>query len=595
MNQMFSFANRSSQYITWLVSSGLVFIIVVTLAIANRAYRVAFDETELRQGLQQLEVARSAALGIEYFLKHVREDLQLISSGSHLQAFGADSIRANLDHFYQHAEREAAMRLFLVDKRHQILYANGGPLPAWLFPLIEQRLVEHDGEEALRPWLSKVVLVDPQAEDRKLCVAMLLPVTHFEAPQDGTEGKYEILGIIGYLIDFDWLMQEFIEPVQFGESGFAWVMDKHGRLLHHPKHREMILRSIYEPGPSCGACHDSFTKHDTMISGRVQVQEYQVGSEPERIVAHAPMRVVNEEWIVAVASDLSEVTATVGENFRLFFWLVGLVLTSIIIGAVLLIYLNTRRVRAEANARHLEEKRLLEGQVYHAAKLASIGELVDSVAHEINTPVGIISAQIDGLLLEKQSLPFAEILQIIRGQTRRIGVYTKSLLRFSRRMAFQPRPTNLNEVLEECLVLLGHRFRAKHVNIEKKWAQNGRHITVDRNQVEQVVLNLLNNAVDAVNQDGRVTVSMEYTEEPEDGVGIQIIIEDDGPGIKTDDLERIFEPFFSTKPLDKGTGLGLSISRAIVQRHGGWIKARDRHGAGASFTVFLPDREENGR
>jgi signal transduction histidine kinase len=325
-----------------------------------------------------------------------------------------------------------------------------------------------------------------------------------------------------------------------------------------------------------------------MIRKRIGYQVYQVGNEPPKILAQSPMTVSNEEWVVAVSIDLAEVTANIQKNFWLFFWQVGFVVAGTILGGILLLFVNIKRVQAEAHSRFSEEKRLLQEQIDQAAKLASIGELVDSVAHEVNTPVGIISAQVDAIILQAKKISNNEELQIIKDQTRRIANYTHSLLRFSRSRRYQPEATDLVDMMEECLTLLGHRFRASGTGIKKIWAKNLPPVRVDRNQMQQVLLNLLNNAVDALNGHGEIYLEMRAEKSEKKISGVEILVSDNGPGIKQENLPRIFDPFFSTKPPNKGTGLGLAISQAIVKRHGGWIHADSVEGNGACFTVFIP-------
>ncbi len=300
------------------------------------------------------------------------------------------------------------------------------------------------------------------------------------------------------------------------------------------------------------------------------------------------MILAHDRWIVAVSIDLAEVTGIMRKNFQTYFWLVGLALTSIVLGGVLLLWFNIRRVRAETNAVHSEQRRVLQGQVHQASKLASIGELVDSVAHEINTPVGIISAQVDAMLLAAKDTANSDVLRIIKDQTRRIAGYTRSLLRFSRRMKFQPKHENLVDITEECLKLLGYRLRADRIRVQKNWPQNLPDVKVDRNQMQQVLMNLLNNAVDAVGEEGEIRISIQATNGETEQSGVKMLVSDTGPGIHPRDLSKIFDPFFTTKPADKGTGLGLAISQAIVKRHGGSITAENNQHGGASFIVFIP-------
>jgi signal transduction histidine kinase len=237
----------------------------------------------------------------------------------------------------------------------------------------------------------------------------------------------------------------------------------------------------------------------------------------------------------------------------------------------------------------------LQEQLSHASKLASIGELVDTVAHEINTPTGIIAAHADALLLQPDQKNFcADEMLVIKKQTRRIHDYTKSLLGYSKRISLNPQPTCIKEIIEECVYMLGHRFRARQISVKQKYSPSIPKILIDRGQIEQVFINILNNAVDAIESPGLITIEVlkvggDYDPEREfSGDGISIQIKDNGSGIKSANIDNIFHPFFSTKPPSKGTGLGLYISKSIVQRYHGSIKVSSDGETGTVFEIILP-------
>jgi len=146
-----------------------------------------------------------------------------------------------------------------------------------------------------------------------------------------------------------------------------------------------------------------------------------------------------------------------------------------------------------------EEKNKLESQLNMSQKLETIGELVDTVAHEINTPTGVIAANADAVLLQmEENDKYAQEFAMIRKQTRRISKYTRSLLEYSRRAPFRPESSKISEILDECLYLLGHRFRAMNIEIEKTYQNDLHDIIIDKLQIEQVFINLLNNAIDSI-------------------------------------------------------------------------------------------------
>ena len=231
--------------------------------------------------------------------------------------------------------------------------------------------------------------------------------------------------------------------------------------------------------------------------------------------------------------------------------------------------------------------------------MASIGELVDTVAHELNTPAGIIAAQADAILLQSETPDsFSEELEIIKNQTRRISKYTRSLLNYSKRIPFKPELIRLNKILDECIYLLGHRFRAHNISVIKNYPKYLPELILDWSQIEQVFVNILNNAVDAIEDSGEIRINIStipsdyYLKNYKALDGLNIEISDNGEGINSDDLPHIFEPFYSSKISSKGTGLGLSITKAIIHRHGGKIDVKSELGRGTEFNIFLPSTKQ---
>jgi len=230
-------------------------------------------------------------------------------------------------------------------------------------------------------------------------------------------------------------------------------------------------------------------------------------------------------------------------------------------------------------------------ELNHVSRLASLGELVDSVAHEINTPTGIISIQTDTLKIKSSKSDIAEEIDIIKKQVTRIANYTRSLLNYSRRLPFKPEPVNIISLVDDTIFLLGHRLREKKINLIKDYPSAISNLMIDRLQIEQVIINILNNACDAIKNRGEIKISLkEYSVDPDNNEvsrGILITINNSGDKIPEDIIEQIFEPFFTTKPEGKGTGLGLSISRKIILRHSGTIKVQNTE-TGPAFIIKLP-------
>jgi two-component system NtrC family sensor kinase len=252
-------------------------------------------------------------------------------------------------------------------------------------------------------------------------------------------------------------------------------------------------------------------------------------------------------------------------------------------------------VRAEESSRHMEQRQNFQDQLNQATKLASIGELVDSVAHEINTPLGIISSHIDALKLQKDyPVKFSEDLEVIKNQTKRINNYTKSLLNYSHRIPFNPKPEKLTVLIDECLFLLNPLFHSKRIRITKNYQHDMPPVEIDKGQIEQVFINLFNNAADAIENNGEIRIDVIIEEKNISIVNrgeikyAAITITDTGIGIQPDDINNIFETFFTTKVEGKGTGLGLPISKAIILRHKGKIEVYSEPGKFTTFRIFLP-------
>jgi signal transduction histidine kinase len=328
-----------------------------------------------------------------------------------------------------------------------------------------------------------------------------------------------------------------------------------------------------------------------MLAGGSSTAEYTIGDEPAKIVAYVPLQMNNKKWVLAISTFLPEVTAALRGKFNMFFGLGIVILIFIFLFGLLLYFINAKRIRAEESNRMLEQRQHFQDQLNHAAKLASIGELVDTVAHEINTPLGIISSHADALLLQKDyPKKFHEDLDVIKNQTKRASKYTRSLLGYSQRMPFRPAQNSLTSLIDDCLYLLAHRIKVKRASIIKNYADGISRVYMDKGQMEQVIINLLNNSLDAIKPHGEIKIETGLETDTLPGSStVCIKITDNGSGIAPENLENIFEPFFTTKAPNEGTGLGLSISRAIINRHRGKLEAGSEKGKFTTFKISLPD------
>jgi PAS domain S-box-containing protein len=233
---------------------------------------------------------------------------------------------------------------------------------------------------------------------------------------------------------------------------------------------------------------------------------------------------------------------------------------------------------------------LLQAKLAHAEKMATIGRLVSGVAHEVNNPLAAILGFTD-LLLENPEIPSAarEDLQIILQETQRTKEIVQDLLSFARQRPTQKEPVNINAVLRQTIKLRSYDFSSHGVEVSEEFEGNLSPTLGDAQQLQQVFLNILNNAYDAIQESGNHGRIRIRTRRAEDDVEVAFM--DNGTGVV--DPERIFDPFFTTKQAGKGTGLGLSICYGIVRAHGGEILCWNNEGEGGStFVVRLPAATE---
>lgn len=245
---------------------------------------------------------------------------------------------------------------------------------------------------------------------------------------------------------------------------------------------------------------------------------------------------------------------------------------------------NTQQeLQARISAQHEAEARLIQ-----AAKLAAVGEMAAGVAHELNNPLTTVVGFTE-LALEElpPASPLRGDLELVLKESRRARSVVRRLLDFARQGEANRVKADINEIVEDVLLLTKHLMHANNVHLVIRLGENLPWASMDRNQIKQVVINLVNNALYAMPEGGRLDVETgcqpRYNRQ-----WITMSVRDAGVGISPENLQRIFEPFFTTRGDRGGTGLGLSVTYGIVTDHGGMIEVESEVAAGSSFTVWLP-------
>ncbi|UCV19058.1 sensor histidine kinase [Ferribacterium limneticum] len=230
-----------------------------------------------------------------------------------------------------------------------------------------------------------------------------------------------------------------------------------------------------------------------------------------------------------------------------------------------------------------------QSQLVMNEKLAAIGQLTAGIAHEINNPIAVIQGNLDVLrdLLGPQAEPVAPEIRLIHEQVQRIRLIVAKLLQFARPQDYVGylEPTDPAQLIQDSLLLVRHLLKTGNIAIEQH-VESTRQIICNKNELQQVVINLLVNAIQAMPEGGVLRITVDDWDEADMPVGIQLYVEDSGPGISKADLEHLFEPFFTAKK-PGGNGLGLWVSKNLIERYGGHLTASSAPGAGARFTVWL--------
>ncbi len=244
--------------------------------------------------------------------------------------------------------------------------------------------------------------------------------------------------------------------------------------------------------------------------------------------------------------------------------------------------------------RDISERKFLELQLIHTEKLTSIGRLSASVAHEINNPLDGMQNCVD--IIKKNpadTVRAAAMLELLSEGIKRIGFIVRRLLIFSRHHKLRMEMIDLNEVVEQSLLLVQHKFEGQGIELESQLAPALPIVFGDPYNLSQVFINVLINASDALDEKhgGTIVITTEMQKRVTRPF-VRVTISDDGCGITKDNLERIFSSFFTTKDTEKGTGLGLFISKKIIEDHGGTITITSKANEGTTVIVLLPARDE---
>jgi len=379
-------------------------------------------------------------------------------------------------------------------------------------------------------------------------------------------------------IDFK-AFNSLVQNLKVGQTGYAYILNRKGEFQTSPPLE-------YQASPSG---YEFFWNAVAKAKNKVLVTQWKDDDGANNLYAVAGLK--DGQWLLIVKQQATDAFSDLHrmQMSAVIIFIIGG------IAILMMVYYTTRRMVRRIR-RADKDKEAMNQQVIETGKMASIGELAAGIAHEINNPVAIMVEEAGwiGDLLEEEEFAhsanleeFLRALKQINTQGRRCKEITHKLLSFARKTDTTVKDVQLNDIIMEIVNLSSQMAKYNKVTIETKLQETLPYITISPSEMQQVLLNLINNALDAMEKSGGTIQISTKISEIKPG-HIVIVIQDNGPGIPEANLSRVFDPFFTTKPVGKGTGLGLSICYGIINKLGGKIDVQSAPGQGARFRIWIP-------
>jgi signal transduction histidine kinase len=542
---------------------GTLAVIILSLVTLS----IFFERTLQREmaeqfNKQQLLLANAQASNIQEYLGRMKEEMLHIAQSVSLLNIRND---ADLKFITEGVVKDSSIikkQVEFLDRRGEILFSRGN--------------VHAEGPDA-KKIIERAKGLCPGdvliQQDTKM-LTMIAPVCRLDS----------FTGAVMITMYIQDIAKTFLSSLKSEAQEHAWVMDEKGSLLYHPAQPDMIGKNLHKTDASCFQCHKSFEVEKKIIEGRGDYcsgdyyGRYISPTGEDKILAYSSAMAGDTRWIVAVSAPYSEVTQSLRRSMKFYTWIIILIAMTTSGVFAWLIVANQKRQQAEEREKHEKELEMM-----HSEKLASLERLTSGIASEIGNPLTSVSSFVQILTGMEEDEFKRETLETTSFHVNRISDILKQLSGFSKMTPSELKPCKTNSVIEDSLSLIQYDKRVQGVTVVRDF-QPVPAITTDRNQLSQVMVNIILNAVDAMPNGGTLTIRSRAKDD-----SVVIEFEDTGVGIAEEELGRVFDPFYTTK--EQGTGLGLAVSHSIIQKLKGRLTVESEFSKGSRFVITLPQGE----